>query len=139
MELESNIGYTTAVTRYVVIIIAATAFGVLSKPEQWEFICLFSIIILLLILSRRFTESASLNKQNITVKYFVFFTRKELKVPVQDLELKLSKESTFRSPKYFLLKIFSRGKHIYTVDSRHGFEEKELREFSKLSVGHKSS
>lgn len=50
------------------------------------------------------------------------------------MKLKLSKESTFRSPKYFLLKIFSNGKQVYNIDSRDGFEEQEFVELSKFFI-----
>ncbi len=130
MKIENSTTYTTVMSRYHLILIAAFIISIVAKPEGWYVSGLLFVFIELLLIFSKFTQSISVSSTNIIITYFRFFTRKELQVPVNDLELRLTKEATFRSPKYFLLKILSKGKLVYVVDSRDGFEEEELRQFS---------
>ena len=134
MKIHSSISYATLMMRYVLILFAAFLFALLSQPFAWELNCIMGVAVLLLIVSRRITSAISFDSTHMIITYFIFFTRRELKVESENMELKLSKESTFRSPKYFLLKIFSNGKQVYTIDSRDGFEEQEFVELSKFFI-----
>ena len=130
MRIENRTTYMTVMSRYHLILIAAFIISIVTKPEGWWVSCLLFVIIELLVLSNKFTESISIGPTSMITTYFRFFSRKELKVPVKELELRLTKEATFRSPKYFRLKITRKRKLVYVVDSRDGFEEEELRQLS---------
>jgi hypothetical protein len=131
MKVENSNNYTTVTIRYVLILVAAFLFSIVTKPEAWELSVSMGLIVVLWIISKKFTQRIDLDSETVTITYFRFLTRKELQVPVEGLEVKLTKEATFRSPKYFLLKIFFKRKHLYTIDSRDGFREDELRQLLK--------
>ncbi len=84
------------------------------------------ILIELILLSERFTQSVSANHISITIIYYHFLSKKEIVINRSETKSKLSKVGSFRSPVYFVLDIRRYNKRVYRIDSRDGFSKDEL-------------
>lgn len=130
MKIESKTPYATVIGRSSLILFVAFIFLIIVKPDTWGIIFLLFAICELQILARKHTYTISALSTGITVNYVSFFIKKELKIPVEKLEVKLSTERAFRNPKYFVLRIYCKRKLVYSIDSRDGIEENELRQLA---------
>ncbi len=137
MRLKNRNTYTATMTRYFLILACGVMVCIITAPAAW--LATFSIAmgIALILASNKFTEQIIAETDYITITYQRFFIRQHIRLPLDGLELRFTREASFRSPAYFVLKIFSLEKHIYSVDSRDGFHENELKEFANHLINKK--
>ncbi len=127
IEVTNRRSYYDQIIWETLIVVVVFILFLFFKPSAWWIeIMLFGIIEMSL-LSQKFTQSICIDSSNLNIKYLHFFDRKQLTIPNEEVDLRLHKTASFRSPGYFVLEIKRKKRIVYKVDSRNGFEEADLR------------
>ena len=98
---------------------------IFQQSFSWLVLILLLTIELILI-STKFTQSISIKSTKIVIIYFRFLIKSRLEIQKSEVEFKLKKSASLRSPAYLILEILKKNKKVYQVDSRDGFEEEDL-------------
>lgn len=88
---------------------------------------LIGMIIEFLFLTQKITLKLSIDHTGLKVLYYRFFSKNEIQISSGGIKSKADYQVAFRSPKYLTLKIYKKNKLMYTIDSRDGFLEEDLK------------
>lgn len=131
MKVFNSNNYFNYVTRILVILTIAVFIAIIIYPSSFAISFILYLVLIILFTGSRYTQSISIDSQNIIITYFQFFAKKELKISIKEITIKMIKAVAFRNPKYFILQVYQKNKKIYSIDSRDGFLEED---FKKIEV-----
>lgn len=126
MIISSNRNYY-----YYIFCISLIALGVLillflfKKSNFYLYLILF-LTFELILLSIKFTQFLKIDVKGINIIYYRFLLKKQVYFKINEIEVELDYSGSFRSPKHAVLKILTKNKVAYKIDSRDGFTEQDL-------------
>jgi hypothetical protein len=126
IEVKNKKNYHKSLLQTTLWILAGFVITLFLNPSFFAGSVIICIIIELIFLSERFTQSVSVDNINATIIYYHFLSKKEIVIKKGETKSKLSKAGSFRSPVYWILDIIQHNKRIYRIDSRDGFDEDDL-------------
>lgn len=104
---------------------------IISQEYSLPFLFLY-ILILFILFSGKFTSSVEMDKKGVRIVYLRFFSRREIFLPADRLEISLRKAASFRSPAYLILEISGESGKVFEIDGRDGFQDGELKSFAEF-------
>jgi hypothetical protein len=99
---------------------------------------LFFTMISTIVLTQKFTYELIIdgNTNSLKIIYYTFLMRKSLHVQLSDAEFSLENYQPFKAAPYSLLKITSKGKIAYKIDSRDGIPLESVMDIVKEIKSH---
>jgi hypothetical protein len=125
-ELKNEKSYYKFLFQSSILALFAFIIVQMFKPSSFIGTFLIYTALELILFSTKFTDSVIVNSNRATVIYYRFFYRREIVFSISDIQSKISKEASLRSPVYLVLNIFQDNKKIYSIDSRDGFDDDDL-------------
>ena len=132
LEIKNKKKYYKSLTLTSMWILIGFTMVQLLNPSFFIGTILIAIIIEVIFLSEKFTQSVSVDSENVTVVYYHFISKKNLIISKTGSTCKISKKGSFRSPIYLVMDIIQNNKKIYQIDSRDGFDEDELIKLNRI-------
>jgi hypothetical protein len=126
IEIKNEKSYYKSILQMTLWILSGFIIMLFLKPSSFAGIIIICILIELVLLSERFTQSIRVDNINATIIYYRFLSKKEIVISKGETRSKLSKAGSLRSPAYWVLDIRQHNKRIHRIDSRDGFSEEDL-------------
>ncbi len=112
--------------RIFILLFVALLFSSILRPNYLVIYLIISTIISIVILSMKFTQKVVINSIDTEIYYFIFLNQRKIKLSTSRIKFKIKSEVTFRNGKFYLFEVFDVNRKIYTIDSRHGFDEEDF-------------
>lgn len=126
MEINNRISYMQYLIRIFILLFVALLFSSILRPNYLVIYLIISTIISIVILSMKFTQKVVINSIDTEIYYFIFLNQRKIKLSTSRIKFKIKSEVTFRNGKFYLFEVFDVNRKIYTIDSRHGFDEEDF-------------
>lgn len=132
--VENKIDYKKSMLRTSSLIFLASLLMLMFRPQFILVSFLMFLIIEIILLSAKFTQAVIVDDSIIKIVYWTFLVKREIEMKKDEIQFKLSKTGSFRSPSYFVLDILQKKRKIYRIDGRDGFSKDDLLKIEKSLV-----